>query len=262
MKKLITTVFLGVIAVFSGCGDSATEIQGTLPVVTGITIDTIASTGDTIFVTWTALDSTLVDGYFLWTRINMEGPWSLADLCDRNTGSHIAASSAFYAVMAFKGDDTSSELSLSVDTKTEGISEIRELFTIKAPVGFRVDLEGDSLIAGDPRSAEFAQHFVVERNWLGERYIFPGSAHPELWPGGTRTRISSIGGLVAPAPNDTINWRDSISYGGDFFLELDNGFYCMLKGTHTFPDTVSMTDTLVIKGQVQPITGVRVFSEQ
>lgn len=262
MKKLITAVFLGVVAVFSGCGDSATEIRGTLPVVTGITIDTIASTGDTIFVTWTALDSTSIDGYFLWTRLNLEGPWSLAAVCDENAGSHIANSSAFYSVMAFKGNDTSSELSLSVNTKTESISEIRELFALK-PIGFRVDLEGDSLIPGDPASMEFSQHFVVALDWTGlQRCIFPGTAYPDLWPGGARTRISSIGGFVAPAPNDTINWKDSISYGGDFFLALDDGFYCMLKGTHTLPDTSSLTDTLVIRGQVQPIMGVRVFNEQ
>ncbi len=262
MKKLIATFFLGVIAVSSGCGDSATEIQGTLPVVTGIAIDTDASTGDTIFVTWTALDPSLVDGYYLWTRPTLEGPWYLAALCNENVGSHIAASSAFYTVMAFKGDDTSSETGLSANTKTESISEIRELFSLKAPVGFRVDLDGDSLIAGDPGSPEFAQHFTVAISWTGDRFLFPGGAHPELWPGGTRTRISAIGGLVAPAPNDTINWKDSISYGGDFFLELDDGFYCMLKGSHTFPDTVSMSDTLVLRGQSQPITGVRVFSEQ
>ena len=262
MKKLTAVVILGLVAVFSSCGDSATEIKGTLPVVAGITVDTIASTGDTIVVTWTAMDTTLVDGYFLWTRTYLEGPWSLVAVCDNNAGTHIAVNAAFYTVMAFNGDDTSSDIGLSTNTKTEGISEIRELFTLKAPVGFRIDLEGDSLIAGDPRSAEFAQHFTVALTWTGDRYLFPGGAHPELWPGGARTQISAMNGLVAPAPNDTINWRDSISYGGDFFLQLDNGYYCMLKGSHTFPDTATMTDTLVLKGQVQPIMGVRVFSEQ
>ncbi|MCK5785013.1 MAG: hypothetical protein KAH54_00495 [Candidatus Sabulitectum sp.] len=262
MKRLTAVILLAVITVFSGCGDSATEIQGTLPVVTGIAVDTIGSTGDTIVVTWTAMDTTLVDGYFLWTRTYLENPWSLVAVCDNNAGTHIAVNAAFYTVMAFNGDDTSSDIGLCANTKTESISEIRERFTLKAPVGFRIDLEGDSLIAGDPRSADFAQHFTVAIAWTGERYLFPGSAYPELWPGGARTMISPMGGLVAPSPNDTINWKDSISYGGNFFLALDDGFYCMLKGSHTFPDTATMTDTLVLRGQVQPIMGVRVFTEQ
>ncbi|MCK5132570.1 MAG: hypothetical protein KAR40_10525 [Candidatus Sabulitectum sp.] len=261
MKILIVISLLSVIAVFSGCGDSATEIRGTLPVVTGIEVDTLASKGDTIVVTWTAMDTTLVEGYFLWSRNTLEGPWSLAATCDENAGKHIASRSAFYTVMAYSGNDTSSEIGLSDNTKTEGISEIREFFSLK-PIGFRVDLEGDSLIAGDPGSTEFAQHFVVAINFTGERFIFPGSAHSELWPGGARTKISTIGGLVAPSPDDQFSWKDSISYGGDFFLSLDDGYYLMLKGTHTLPDPLTLTDTLVIRGQVQPIKGVRVFSEQ
>jgi len=261
MKILITASLVVMIAFFAGCGDSATEIKGTLPVVTGVTIDTLASKGDTIAITWTALDSTLVDGYFLWTRPFIEGAWSLAAVCDHNAGFHVANGSGYYSVMAFQGIDNSSDISLSVNTKTEGISQIRELFALK-PVGFRLDMEGDSLIAGNPASLEFSQQFIVAMDWLGERYIFPGNANPDLWPGGAKTRISSIGGLVAPAPDDTLLWRDSISYGGDFFLALDNGHYCMLKGTSTFPDTASMTDTLVLSGQIQPIMGVRVFNEQ
>jgi hypothetical protein len=263
MKKLTAIVlFAGAVAFYTGCGDSATEIQGTLPVVTGIAIDTIATTGDTIFVTWNAMDTTLVEGYFLWERIGLDGAWSLAAVCDGNAGSYIASQSAYYTVMAFNGSNTSQDIGLAVNTKTEGLREIRQLFSMK-PVGFRVDLSGDSLIAGDPSSMEFAQQFVVAIDFLsGERYIYPGNAKPEIWPGGARTRISSTGGLVAPAPDDSIGWRDSIAYGGSFFLKLDNGYYCLLDGTHTFPDTTLMTDTLVIDGQVQPIMGVRVFNEQ
>lgn len=261
MKTLILVSLVVMIALLAGCGDSATEISGTLPVVTGVTVDSLASKGDTIAITWTAMDTTLVDGYFLWTRQMIEGPWSLVAVCDNNAGVHIADGSGYYSVMAFHGVDNSSDISISVNTKTEGISEIRELFALK-PVGFRIDMEGDSLIAGNPALLEFSQQFVVAIDWLGERYIFPGNANPDMWPGGAKTRISSIGGLVAPAPEDTLLWRDSISYGGDFFLALDNGHYCMLKGTSTFPDTASMTDTLVLRGQIQPLTGVRVFNQQ
>ncbi|MEA3265868.1 MAG: hypothetical protein U9P42_02850 [Candidatus Fermentibacteria bacterium] len=261
MKTLIFLSLVAMIALVAGCGDSATEIIGTLPVVTEVTVDTLASKGDTIVITWTAMDTTLVDGYFLWTRQMIEGPWSLVETCDNNVGVHIANGSGYYSVMAFQGTDTSSDISISANTKTDGISEIRELFALK-PVGFRIDMEGDSLIAGDPALLEFSQQFVVAINWLGERHIFPGNANPDLWPGGARTRISSRGGFVAPAPEDTLLWNDSISYGGDFFLALDNGHYCMLKGSSTLPDTATMTDTLVLRGQIQPLMGVRVFNQQ
>ncbi len=260
MKALVAVVILVTVSVFTGCGDSATEIVGTLPVVTGITVDTLASHGDTIVVTWTAMDSTLVDGYFLWKRHGVEGPWSLVTVCDNNAGVHVARRSVFYTVMAFKDDDTSSGVGLSANTKTVLLSEIRELFALR-PVGFRIDVAGDSIIAGDPESPEFAQQFVVAVNANGVRYIYPGTFNQENWPGGARTRISRGSGFVAPAPDDSVLWKDSVSYDEAFFLAMEDGHYCLLSGTHTFPDTVSLTDTLVINGQIQPITGVRVFNE-
>ncbi len=260
MKKIIAFSLLGLIAVLSSCGDSATEITGTLPIVTDVAIDTLASKGDSIYVTWTAIDTTLVDGYFLWTRPTIDGNWTLVSTYERNAGMAIANTSAFYAVMAFNGTNNSSDISVSANTKTDAISQIREIFQLK-PVGFKIDFEGDSLIAGDPSSPIFQQDFVVAINWLGERFIFPGTANPDIWPGGARTKVSSIPGFVAPAPEDSVNWNDSISFGGEFFLALDNGYYCMLKATHTFPDTAAMSDTVVFSGQVQPILGVRVFNE-
>jgi hypothetical protein len=261
MKVLIAVGLLSLVIVFSGCGDSAAEITGTLPVVTGITVDTLASKGDTIVITWTAMDTTLIDGYFLWTRSNLDGVWSLVEVCKNNAGTHIAKQSAFYSVMAFKNSDTSSGLELSANTRTKRIAEIRRLFDGK-PVGFIVDVAGDSVIAGDPGLPEFNQQFVVAITPDGSRYVYPGTYSPERWPGGARTRISSRWGYVAPAAADSFNWKDSISYGDGFFLALENGQYCLLKATHTLPDTASRTDTLVINGQIQPIAGIRVFNEQ
>jgi hypothetical protein len=260
MKTIVAVGLLVTVSVFIGCGDSATEIKGTLPVVTGITVDTLASHGDTIVVTWTAMDTTMVDGYFLWTRRGVEGPWSLAALCEENAGAHVAKRSAFYTVMAFKGDNTSSGVGLSGDTKTTQISEIRQLFELK-PIGFRIDVSGDSIIAGDPASPDFAQQFVVAVNVNGIRYIYPGTVNPEQWPGGARSRIARGVGFVAPAPDDSVLWKDSVSYSDDFFLAMGDGHYCLLTGTHTFPDTLTLTDTLVLKGQIQPIVGVRIFNE-
>jgi len=261
MKKVMSILLLitGFI-VFTGCGDSATEIVGTLAVVQDIAIDTLASRGDTIVITWTAMDTTLVDGYYLWTRQYIDGAWTLAAICDENAGSHIANKSAFYSVMAFKGTNSSSAPGISTNTKTESLEDIRQMFQLQ-PVGFIVDLEGDSLISGDPVSPVFAQQFVVAMDLTGGRYIYPGTAHSDIWPGGAGTKVSSRGGFVAPSPDDSINWRDSISYGGNFFLSLDNNYYCMIRGTNTLPDTVSMSDTLVLRTQVQPIRGVRVFNE-
>ncbi len=259
----VAAAFVSIMAVaaVSGCGDSATAIIGTLPVVTGIQVDTLASRGDTIIVTWTPLDTTAVDGYLLWTRPGIEGPWSLAATTTTTAAAHIAGHSAYYTVMAYKGDDTSSATGLTDNTRAEGLTEIREVFSGR-PVGFRIDTQGDSLIAGDPSDPGFNQQFTIAMNFALERFVFPGSAKPELWPGGARTRISNSGGFVAPSPGDTLNWDDSLLYGGNFFLELDNGHYCLLDGSQTLPDTVSMTDTLVIDGQIQPIMGVRVFNIQ
>lgn len=259
MKRKAFVAIMFLLAAGSGCGDSATEVAGTLPVVTGITVDTLASRGDTIVVTWAPLDSTLVEGYFLWTRPGIDGPWSLASTSSTTAAAHIANQAAYYTVMAYNGENTSSETGLSDNTKTRGLMEIRQEFAGKA-VGFRIDSQGDSLISGNPFNPEFNQQFVVAMDFALIRYIYPGNARPEVWPGGARTRISDTGGLVAPAPDDTIRWDDSILYGGNFFLSMENGYYCLLDGSQTLPDTVSFTDTLVIDGQIQPIRGVRVFN--
>lgn len=261
MKVLVVSlIMLAFIALYSSCGDSSTEISGTLPIVTGITVDSVASVGDTIVVTWTALTGTQIEGYFLWTRTESESPWSLVEIVDQNVGTHIADESAFYTVMAFYGDNTSSDTGLPDNTRAGLLSEIKQ-YLAKRPVAFRIDLEGDSLITGSPSALDFQQQFTVAFDPLsGNKYIYPGTANPEIWPGGAETMVSSSGGFVAPAPNDSTHWQDSISYGGNFFLALENGYYCMLTGLAIHPDTLAMVDTLVIDGQLQTIRSVRVFN--
>ncbi len=258
VASIIMLVF---IALYSACGDSATEITGTLPIVTGITIDSIASEGDTIVVTWTALTGIQIEGYLLWSRIKPGEPWMLLEAVDQNIAVHIADRSAFYTVMAFNGDDTSSNTGLSDNTRTDKLSEIRQYFS-GVSVGFRIDTEGDSLVSGDPSSPDFHQHFIVAFDTLGgDRFIYSGNAHRLLWPGGAETSVSPGIGFVAPPPNDSTLWRDSIDYGGNFFLALDNGYYCKLGAFSTVPDTLTVTDTLLIEGELQPIRNVRVFNQ-
>ncbi len=249
------------IALYSACGDSATEITGTLPVITGITVDSIASEGDTIVVTWDELTTVQIEGYLLWTRIKLDSPWILLDEVDQNSATHIADRSAYYTVMAFYGNDVSSDIGLSDNSRTDGLSEIRQYFR-SIPVGFRIDIDGDSLISGDPASPSFHQQFTVAFDTLGgDRYIYPGTARPLLWPGGTETQVSSFEGFVAPAPDDSTLWQDSIYYDGNFFLALDNGYYCKLSASDAGPDTLTAADTLVIGGELQPIRSVRVFNQ-
>jgi len=259
--RVIFITMLACTLLYFACGDSATEITGTLPIVTGIVIDSTASKGDTIVVTWTELTETQIDGYLLWTRINPGNPWILIQTVDNNSAAHIADRSAYYTVMAFYGIDTSSDTGLSANTRTDELSEIRHYSSGEA-VGFRIDTDGDSLISGDPASLDFQQQFTVAVDSLGEnRYIYPGTAHSLLWPGGAETFVSSTGGFVAPAPDDSTYWQDSISYNGSFFLALDNGYYCRLDASDASPETFIVADTLVIDGELQPIMNVRVFNQ-
>jgi hypothetical protein len=243
------------VAFLSGCGDSATEITGTLPVVTGITVDSLASRGDTIVVTWTALNGTDIEGYLLWSRINIGDPWTLLEVVDLNYAEHIADRSAYYTVMAFDGENTSSSTGIPDDSRADNLTETEQAFTGR-PVGFRVDLEGDSLVTGDPASLNFSQQFTIALDpYSEELYIYPGTAHPESWPGGARTMVSPLGGFVAPSPGDSTLWKDSLLFGGTFFLSLESGHYCMLNSQQ------SSLDTLLIDGQLQPIMNVRVFNQ-
>ncbi len=260
-KWVASTIMLVLITLYSACGDSATEITGTLPIVAGITVDSIASKGDTIVVTWTALTDTQIEGYFLWTRIKPGNPWILLEVVDQNIATHIADRSAYYTVMAFNGDNISSDTGLSANTRTDELSEIRQYFSARS-VGFRIDLEGDSLISGNPSSPDFQQQFTVALDTPGgDRYIYSGTANPQLWPGGAKTSVSLSSGFVAPAPNDSTLWRDSIYFDGNFFLALDSGYYCKLNASNTDPDTLTMADTLIINGELQPIRNIRLFNQ-
>lgn len=260
MKKLtVVSVLLVMVSLFTGCGDSATAITGTLPVVTGIALDTLNSKGDTLIVSWTPMDSTLVEGYFLWSRQGTEGAWILASSVETSPGIHYANSAAFYTVTAFNGDNISADIGIPVNTRTVGLEENRTEFMGRA-VGYKIDVTGDSLITGDPTSSEFNQDFVVAITMELERFVYNGSAKPNLWPGGSRTAISSRGGSVAPAPDDPTAWSDSILYGENMFLSLASNHYCLLCQSQTLPDTLTLTDSLVIDGQIQPLRGIRVFN--
>jgi len=260
MRSLIASILVFA-ALMLSCGDSATEITGTLPVVTGITVDSVSSKGDTIVVIWNELTGTQIEGYFVWFKVRIEDPWMLLNTVNDAVAIHIADRSAFYTVMGYDGTNTSSDIGLSDNTRAENLSEMKQPASVR-PMGFRIDTEGDSIVSGDPSSPDFHQQFTIKFDELsGERFIFPGASHPELWPGGVKTMVSSIGGFVAPALDDSISWQDSIFYGGDFFLALENGYFCRLDGLITVPDTSSLSDTLVISGQLQPMTNVRVFNQ-
>jgi hypothetical protein len=262
MRSLFAFLSISIaITLFSGCGDSASEITGTLPVVTGIMVDSIASKGDTIVVTWNALTGTEIEGYLFWIRYDTDDPWMLVDDVTENVAVHLADRSAAYTVMAYNGNDTSFEVGVGDNTRADNLSETSQI-PDAGPLGFRVDLDGDSLIVGDPASMDFHQQFIVTFDQhTGNGRIFQGNAHPDQWPGGMRTMLSTAGGFVAPSPEDTISWQDSIPFEGNCFLALETGNYCRLTCLHAAPDSLGETDTLFIDGQLQPLAHVRVFNQ-
>lgn len=254
LLALFATFTMGV-ALSAGCGDSATEIAGTLPVVTGIRVDSLASHGDTIAVTWDAVGTVQVEGYHLWSRISVGEPWSLQGTVSQNFAEHIADRAMYYTVSAFQGWDTSSMTGIPDNSRADLVAE-KELQFDGTPVGFRVDVQNDSLVTGDPASPGFSQQFTVAGDIAGEQlYIYPGTARPMTWPSGARTAISSIGGFVAPSPGDTSLWQDSIPLGLTFFLALDEGHFCRLN-SHW-----DSQGTILVHGQLQPMTGVRIFNQ-
>jgi hypothetical protein len=111
-------------------------------------------------------------------------------------------------------------------------------------------------VVGDPFSPDFAQQFTLAPDTTGERlYIYPGTAHPASWPGGARTRVAPAGTLVAPAPEDSTMWKDSLLCGTNIFVALEDGHYCLLYSQDC------SADTLRLSGQLQPLANVRVFNQ-
>ncbi len=249
--KLFIAIAATALILFAACEPSGPT--GTLPVVQNLTVVTGSCHGDTVVLSWDALDVT-VDCYHIY--FCTAAGWISYDefVTEETTYSHVASSTGFYRVSASEGANYSSGYSNQVHTTTNRIS---------GP--FRLYLDGDngfilgqgSGTEGDATSDSFAQHVYIAEDG-GHIYMYNGAFDGGTYPNGEETPLCLQGtyGNAAPEPSSD-DWVDSVLVEGSFtflFAKLENGHYA-----HMSIDTVYTDGIRISMYEYQTIEGLRLF---
>lgn len=251
MKRYLMIALAGGI-LLAGCGEPSSP-SGTLPVVQNVTVLDAACKGDTIVLSWDALD-VAVDGYHVYFS-PLEVTWTEFVTAD-TTFTHIAGSTGFYYVKASDGLNYSSGNSNRVDTRcTYVLGDFELRFDTDANDG--IIFGENAATMGDASSASFAQDiYVGTADSL--IYLYSGDYDPTGHPGGNHTMMVLKGthGNKAPEPGSA-DWLDMVQVTGVnwVFLMLEDGHYVELV-----IDSVYTSGADISVYEYQPIEGVRLFN--
>jgi len=268
MKRL-SLLFLAAAFVLVGCaGDNPSGPSGgTLDVVTGLTIDESGSSGDQVVLNWTAVSD--VDGYYVYWRANNEGSWSQVGDVTGTTYTHTANSAGGYAVMAYKGDDTSSDYSNVVDCMPNIVTGSYTIYDNYAPAedpsGFIFhDTYGETGMAS---SGSFDQDIYAYDPWTDADRLALYSGDYGPFGNGEPTMMIGYGDqgcdLYGKAPDGSAGWWDNgeIYQGDVIFCQLFDDYYTKMYINTIAPDGVSAHGTYVtFTFEFQPINGLRLFT--
>ncbi len=228
MKKLtLIALMLGVI-LMTGCeGDDPVGPGGNLADVTGFAIDA-ASTGQTVVLTWNAVTdgAAEIDGYKLWFKEDNEGNYTeIADIAvGTTTYSHTATAAGGYAIEAYKGDDTSSNLA-KVTTMPTMISSTYTIWNNHAPAdthsGF---IFGSSAgTTGSASSTSFAQDVYCYDGGQGNYTWLYSGDYGTFGNGHATAMYDHSTNFATPAGS---NWNHGAMVVGDvIFGELYDGYW-------------------------------------
>ncbi len=135
MKKLSIIFMAVMIAAIAGCaGDDSTDPNGDLAVVQQLVLDG-TSTGRTVVLTWSAVTDD-IEGYKIYFKTDGEGSWVEAGTSTTTTFTHNAVVAGTYAVMAYDGDNTSSDYSNTVSTMPSIVNVTYSIYDNYAPADY------------------------------------------------------------------------------------------------------------------------------
>ncbi len=251
---------VALVVMLSGCtSQSPIDPDGTLPIVSGLTLRTDACKGDTLVFAWDSL-SVPVDEYTLWFTDNPLFVWMSAGDFTGLVGTHVADRCFTYSVWAQSGSQHSTALSARVIVGTTPLGIATTPSEERAIAGFSVS--PDTIIGGDASNPDFRQDFFIRRQMMG--YILCGGhTDPRACPGGRWAQLApALGdGFKAPEPDSRL-WSDTLSLytSPRFFIKLESGHYGRFTAmVYQNPDTLLMGEIAEVNFVYQPIQRVRLF---
>lgn len=226
MRKFLLLLSCTAMVLMVACeGDDPTGEGGTLPQVTGLAIDWTASGGYDIVLNWTAVSGD-VDGYNVYFRETSSGTWTEVGDVTGTTYTHTATAAGYYAVEAYKGDDTSEAVSAEVNSLPNIISTEYTIYDNYAaselPSGF---FFGET--SGTPMQASGGGHDIYAydpETSPSVTYLYSGDVAP--FDDGYHTEITyRESGNYGQAPESGYSTTLEIFEGDVIYCELENGVY-------------------------------------
>lgn len=250
MKYLVILTVLTLMLI-SACSDSPSSPGGTLPKVQNCRILEDECKGDTVFITWDAVNVE-VDGYAIQFSDTDPGDWVEIDRVDSTVASYVATSTGYFSVSAIDGINTSEEWSNKANNRAE-MYFIDDTLTIGATNGLQFVESHTGL--GDATDTSFAQDLYIAKS--GDTILFySGNSDPAMYPGGAPAMIAPSSNYLAPGPGDPA-WKSSSAALSDnsYFVQLDNNHFA-----HFWVDTVTSDYVVLNSSQYQSIPSVRLFN--
>ncbi|MBC8428924.1 MAG: fibronectin type III domain-containing protein [FCB group bacterium] len=268
MKKYFLFIFVSVLVLMMGCvGDDPAgpeDPEGTLPVVTGLTIDESASEERTVYLSWDPVTSEEIDGYYVWFKSNGSGNWDKISTTSNTSCTHEASCAGDYVVTAYEGENTSSADSDSVTTLPNFVPATYTIWDFHAPEdeysGFKFGAN-----SGEYRYASTSTDFDV--------YCYDGGGGYDTWlysgdygtyGNGYDTDIwDDLVSNAYPDGYPSGSWNHGYVSAGDIFIcELSHGYFVKMYITTVMvhPDQPAAYG-FSFYYDWQPINGLYLFTE-
>ncbi len=269
MRKFALLLTCTAVALIAGCaGDDPAGPGGTLPTVTGLTLDESASSGVSVVLAWTAV--TDADGYKVWFSTTSGGTWTEVGDVTGTTYTHTASSAGYYTVTAYAGEDTSEGYATAVDDMPNVVSTEYSIYDNYAPAdwhsGFIFGLNSGE--TGFASQGSFVQDIYAYDPWTdpGRAALYSGDYGP--FGNGNETMMFGLGdgGYSNPgaAPDAGAGWWDNgeVWSGDVIFCELFDGYYAKMYINDVYgPVGGSSNGTGIdFTYEIQPIEGLRLFT--
>ncbi|MCD4848767.1 MAG: hypothetical protein K8R76_11340 [Candidatus Aegiribacteria sp.] len=205
---------------------------GTLPTVTGLTIDEALSEGMSVVLNWNPVAGD-ADGYVIYFKANAKGGWVSVGDVSLTTFNHQATCAGLYSVKAYLGSEFSENYSNTVSTMPNEISTLYTIWDNHAPeYEYNAFIFGAiSGIAGFAASSSFIQDiYCYDGNWpISPVGFFSGAAPP--FGNGYETMMFAWGeqGWInyGAAPGGTYAWwvMGYIIQDDVIFAHLHDGYF-------------------------------------